>query len=71
MLELIGTIATVIAVAGTVLNNRRSAWCFPLWLVSGVMTIGLHVQMEVWSLAVRDLVFLVLAVEGLYRWRQQ
>jgi nicotinamide riboside transporter PnuC len=68
-IELVGTVATVIAVAGVLLNNRRRRECFYLWIVSNALTLGVHVAAGVWSLAVRDGIFFVLAVEGLLRWR--
>jgi len=68
MTELIGSIATVLAIIGVVGNNRRLRWCFLLWMVSNSLTLVIHAQTGVWSLVVRDAVFLVLAVEGWHRW---
>jgi hypothetical protein len=36
--EIIGTAATVLAVAGVVLNNRRRRACFAVWLVSNALS---------------------------------
>lgn len=69
MLELIGTITTILAVTGVVLNNRRKRACFMFWLVSNAMSMIIHAQTGVWSLAVRDLIFIVLAIEGWYLWK--
>ena len=68
MIELIGTVAIILAITGVVLNNRRLRACFILWLVSNAITLIIHAQTDVWSLVVRDAVFLVLAVEGWIRW---
>jgi nicotinamide riboside transporter PnuC len=70
MVEIIGAISTLLAVAGTVLNNRRLRACFPIWIVSNVMTLGIHVTAGLWSLAVRDAIFFLLAIDGLRRWRK-
>lgn len=70
MIEAIGAAATAIAICGVVLNNRRRRSCFVLWLVSNSLTLAIHVAVGVWSLVARDAVFLLLAVEGLYRWRK-
>jgi nicotinamide riboside transporter PnuC len=70
MIELLGTIATILAVIGVVLNNRKLIGCFWLWLISNSITLFIHGQSGIWSLAARDLIFLVLAVEGLIRWRK-
>ena len=70
-IETIGLLATVIAVAGVVLNNHRLRLCFSFWLVSNSLTLFVHLAVGVWSLAARDAVFLILAVDGLRRWRKE
>lgn len=70
MIEVIGTIATVIAICGVVMNNHRMVGCFWLWIVSNAMTAGIHVYFCIWSMAARDVVFLALAVHGLMCWRK-
>jgi nicotinamide riboside transporter PnuC len=60
---------TAIAVWGVILNNRRNRFCFYLWLVSNTLSLAVHVVAGLWGLALRDLIFLVLAVEGLRKWR--
>lgn len=68
MLELIGTVATIIAITGVVLNNYKMRFCFWLWLVSNSLSAGIHLYLACYSLFARDAVFLVLAVHGLYHW---
>jgi nicotinamide riboside transporter PnuC len=53
---------------GVILNNRRMRACFFVWLVSNAIMFGIHAWVGIWSLAIRDGIFLVLAVEGWYRW---
>lgn len=67
--EVVGTIATVIAVFGVVLNNRRMRVCFLVWLVSNALSCAIHVSAALWALAIRDAIFLVLAVEGWLLWK--
>jgi nicotinamide riboside transporter PnuC len=67
-LEILGWIATIIAVAGVVLNNRQSAWCFGFWLVSNSLTAVIHLRSRLWALTARDLIFLALAVHGWWCW---
>lgn len=71
MIEIIGTISTVLAIVGVLANNRRLRWCFLLWMVSNAMSLVIHANAGIWSLAGRDAVFLVLAVEGWIRWGKQ
>lgn len=70
-IELIGLCATVIAVVGVILNNHRLRLCFSFWLVSNSLTLFVHLAVGVWSLAARDAVFLLLAVDGLRRWHKE
>jgi len=66
--EMLGVVVTVVAVAGVLLNNGRIAWCFPLWMASNGISLGLHVRARMWSLAVRDGIFLALAAAGWWQW---
>ena len=66
--EIIGIIATVLAVAGVITNNRRLRLCFLLWLVSNALSCGIHVHAGIWSLVARDAIFFVLAIEGWFKW---
>jgi nicotinamide riboside transporter PnuC len=68
MIEFFGTIATILAIAGVIYNNRMSRVCFWFWLASNAITAVIHCQASLWSLAVRDIVFFVLAFDGLKRW---
>ena len=70
MSEALGVVATCLAVAGVLANNRRLRWCFYAWLFSNSLTLTIHVSAGIWSLAARDMIFLALAVEGLWRWRK-
>jgi nicotinamide riboside transporter PnuC len=71
VIEVAGTAATVVAVCGVILNNRRRRECFYLWLVSNAVTLIIHLAIGVYSMAVRDTIFLALAVEGLVKWRKR
>ncbi len=72
--EIIGWVATVGAVAGVVLNNYRLRWCFVVWLCTNAMSGALHVRgyalgdPAMLTLAVRDAVFMLLAVHGWKAW---
>ena len=71
MIELAGTLATIIAVIGVVMNNHRKRACFIVWLVSNSIALAIHLDANILSLAVRDLIFLGLAVDGWWRWSKK
>ncbi len=71
MINLFGIISTILAVAGVVANNNRKAVCFYFWMVANTITCGLHVSAgvgEYWPLIARDIIFFILAIDGLRRW---
>jgi nicotinamide riboside transporter PnuC len=70
MIEIIGLVITVIAVAGVVLNNKRRIECFYLWLFTNAVSGGIHLYVGVYSLALRDLIFFALAFHGILCWRR-
>ena len=69
MIETIGTIATAIAIIGVVANNCKLWLCFPLWMISNLLTAWIHWDSGINSLLVRDMVFMALAFHGLYVWK--
>jgi nicotinamide riboside transporter PnuC len=71
MIKIIGTIATCLAVAGVWLNNRKRLACFYLWLVSNFLCAIIHSSTGIWSLFFRDVIFIILAVEGLIKWSRK
>ncbi len=70
MIELIGTVATIVALVGAWLNNRLLVSCFYCWIFSNLLSAGIHIYLGTWSLAIRDLAFLVMAVAGPYQWKR-
>lgn len=69
--EYLGIIATALAVTGVLLNNRMNRWGFALWVVSNLLCLRLHAVAGLISLAARDIIFTVLAVEGFFRWSRK
>ena len=66
--EIFGFVAGIVAIAGVVLNNHRLVECFWLWMVSNAICAGIHLRAGLYSMAAKDIVFLVLAIDGLIRW---
>ena len=69
--EILGWAVTVIAVAGVLLNNRRHRACFALWMASNAASAALHLAAGMWALSVRDGVFFLLAIQGLWLWSRR
>lgn len=69
--EIIGIIAMVLAVIGVWCNNRKMIFCFYLWIISNSLAAIIHVSTDLWSLLLKDLIFLAFAFEGIYKWRKR
>ena len=68
IIQIIGMLATILAVVGVLTNNRRIRVCFLLWMVSNALTGAIHAYAGIWSLLIRDVIFFVLAIEGWFKW---
>ncbi len=69
MLELIGTIATFVAVLGVYLNNHKRRCCFLLFLASNLTFLLMHLlATDIWSFCVRDSIFVGLSIHGWILW---
>ncbi len=67
-IDWVGSIACILAVVGVILNNNKLSACFLVWIVSNTLCAVCHCRAKLWPLAVRDIIFIVLAVDGLWRW---
>jgi len=68
MIEIIGTIALILAVLGVILNNRKLRVCFLIWLVSNILCAIVHMSTDVLSLLLKDFIFFILCIEGWFKW---
>jgi nicotinamide riboside transporter PnuC len=58
------------ALAGTVLNVRRSRWCWPVWIGSNAASAAYLAASGLWSQGALQATFLALSVWGWISWRQ-
>ena len=59
---------TLVCLAGTVLNVRKSPWCFRLWIVGNLAWLYHDLRAGLLSRALLDLVQLALAWWGMRAW---
>lgn len=71
MFEIIGIIAVAITVVGVYLNIYKIRFCFYLWLVGNTLFMGMHWYLGSPSLVGMDVIFIALAVYGLYKWKRK
>ena len=70
MIEFLGIVATVLAVVGVILNNFKKVACFYFWIVSNALSLLIRWQTGVWSIEIRDGIFILLALHGIWQWRK-
>ena len=70
-IEIISAAATVIAIAGVILNNHRRRECFIVWFGSNILTLSVHLYVGLWAMSGRDLIFIGLAIDGWIRWSKK
>ena len=69
-IESIGLVSTVLAITGVLLNNRKMICCFYVWIISNTIAAYIHYDAGIYSVLARDLIFMLLAVEGIIKWRR-
>ena len=68
--ELFSLVAMVLAVVGVILNNNQLTSCFWVWMASNTMCAVIHLRSKLWTMAIRDVIFIGLAIHGLIMWSQ-
>lgn len=63
-------LATIIALAGTILNCKQIRACFYLWTITNIMWFGWDFYCCLWSRCVLDAVQFALAIYGIYEWKK-
>ena len=66
--ELFGWLVTILCLAGTILNVKKSIWCFRLWLVGNLAWFAVDVANGCHSRAFLDAVHFILAAWDLAEW---
>ena len=62
---------TAISLCGTVLNIRKSIWCFYLWTFSNLVWFLYDLYIGLHSRAVLDFIHFCLAIWGIVEWRKR
>ena len=72
LIQLLGLLGSGLALLGCRLNNKKRIGCFALWIISNAISAALHcLHADLWPYVLRDLAFLVLAIEGWREWGKQ
>lgn len=64
-------VITVLSLIGTVLNIKKSIWCFYIWTFGNTAWLLFDVHTGYYSRATLDAVHLVFAVWGIVAWKKK
>ncbi len=62
---------TVASLCGTVLNVRKSVWCFYIWTFGNAAWLLYDLHVGIYSRAVLDFIHFCLAIWGIVEWRKK
>ena len=68
-MKLVTWLITLLSLCGTVLNVRKSIWCFYIWTFGYAAWLVIDIIMGYYSRAVLDSVHFILAIWGIVAWR--
>jgi nicotinamide mononucleotide transporter len=62
---------TILSIVGVILNIYKNKWCFIIWAATNLAWMIVDYRYEIYSQAALQAVYLVLAVWGLWKWRNE
>jgi len=71
LFELLGLLSLFVAIVASILNNRKMILCFPIWMISNIICLIIHIHLGSQSLALKDIAFMVICIDGYFRWRRK
>jgi nicotinamide riboside transporter PnuC len=71
MLDTLQILSVALGLAGNVLINRRNANGFRFWIVSNCIAIIVMAMANLWWMMIMFIAYLVLAVDGLRKWKPE
>lgn len=63
-------IATAISVFGSMLNAKKSKWCFYVWILANVIWLVYDIYIRLYSRATLDIIQTVICISGIIYWNK-
>jgi hypothetical protein len=67
-LEMVGWFASILSIAGALLNAWQNRWGFVLWIFSNTVWMIWAIYMEVWSMIPMYALFTAISFIGMWKW---
>lgn len=71
LLNLIGSIATILSILGAIINARGDKWGFYWWIVSNALWIFYAIGMHTWPQIPMYAVYIGICIYGIIEWKDK
>lgn len=64
-------IVTIISLIGSVLNAKKSKWCFYVWILANVCWLIYDIHTRLYSRAALDVIQTIICISGIIYWKEE
>lgn len=64
-------IVTIISLIGSVLNAKKSKWCFYVWILANVLWLIYDIHIGLYSRAALDTIQTIICISGIIYWKKE
>lgn len=64
-------VVTIISLIGSVLNAKKSKWCFYIWILANMLWLTYDIHIELYSRAALDVIQTIICVSGIIYWNKE
>ena len=64
-------VVTIISLIGSVLNAKKSKWCFYIWILANILWLIYDIHIELYSRAALDVIQTIICVSGIIYWKKE
>lgn len=64
-------IVTAISIIGSILNARKSIWCFYVWIFANIIWLAYDIHINLYSRAALDIFQTVICISGIIFWKRE
>ena len=64
-------LVTAISVFGSILNAKKSKWCFYVWILANIIWLIYDIYIELYSRATLDVIQTTICIIGIYHWTKE
>lgn len=69
LIDIIGWVGTILMFTGSIINIYKHIWCWPLWIIGGVLIIIQSISIGSYNIIALQLLYMPLNILGWMHWR--